>query len=83
MGFRLYQAVVIGTTTSALGIHILKIKETSLGGPNNKDYSILGSLLGYPHFGKLPYIYIYIYIEISRERPGSVVWGAFTLGVMS
>ena len=25
------------------------------GGPNNKDYSILGSILGYPSFGKLPY----------------------------
>ena len=23
-------------------------------GPNNKDYSILGSILGSPHFGKLP-----------------------------
>ena len=26
-----------------------------LGGPNNKDYSILGSILGSPYFGKLPY----------------------------
>ena len=25
------------------------------GGPHNKDYSILGSILGSPHFGKLPY----------------------------
>ena len=25
-------------------------------GPNNKDYSILGSILGYPYFGKLPYL---------------------------
>ena len=24
------------------------------GGPNNKDYSILGSILGSPYFGKLP-----------------------------
>ena len=24
-------------------------------GPNNKDYSILGSILGSPYFGKLPY----------------------------
>ena len=23
------------------------------GGPNNKDYGILGSILGSPHFGKL------------------------------
>ena len=28
-------------------------------GPNNEDYSILGSILGSPYFGKLPYIYIY------------------------
>ena len=25
------------------------------GGPNNKDYSIMGSILGSPYFGKLPY----------------------------
>ena len=25
------------------------------GGPKNKDYSILGSILGSPYFGKLPY----------------------------
>ena len=25
------------------------------GGPHNKDYSILGSILGPPYFGKLPY----------------------------
>ena len=27
-----------------------------LGDPHNKDYSILGSILGSPYFGKLPYI---------------------------
>ena len=27
-----------------------------LGGPYNNDYSILGSMLGYPYLGKLPYI---------------------------
>ena len=27
------------------------------GGPYNKDYSILGSILGSPYFGKLPYTY--------------------------
>ena len=26
-----------------------------LGGPHNKDYSILGSILGSPYLGKLPY----------------------------
>ena len=25
------------------------------GGPNNEDYSILGSILGSPYFGKLPF----------------------------
>ena len=25
------------------------------GGPNNKDNSISGSLLGFPYFGKLPF----------------------------
>ena len=25
------------------------------GGPTNRDYSILGSILGSPHFGKLPF----------------------------
>ena len=28
---------------------------TLFGGPHNKDYSILGSILGSPYFGKLPY----------------------------
>ena len=27
-----------------------------LWGPDNKDYSILGSKLGSPYFGKLPYL---------------------------
>ena len=31
-----------------------KIRGTLSGGPYNKDYSILGSILGSPHFGKLP-----------------------------
>ena len=26
-----------------------------MGGPYNKDYSILGSILGSPYLGKLPY----------------------------
>ena len=33
-----------------------KIKGTFLGVPCNKDYSILGSILGYPNFEKLPHI---------------------------
>ena len=35
-----------------------KIRGTLFGGPNNKDHSILGSILGYPYFGKLPYGYV-------------------------
>ena len=31
-----------------------KIGGTFFGGPYNKDYSILGSILGYPDLGKLP-----------------------------
>ena len=33
------------------------MRDTSLGGPYSKDYSILGSILGYPSFGKLPTIW--------------------------
>ena len=33
-----------------------KIRGTLFGGPHNKDYSILGSILGFTYFGKLPYI---------------------------
>ena len=31
-----------------------KIRGTLLGVPYNKDYSILGSILGSPYLGKLP-----------------------------
>ena len=31
-----------------------KLGGTLFGGPHNKDYSILGSILGSPYFGKLP-----------------------------
>ena len=32
--------------------------EVPFGGPYNKDYSILGSILGSPHFGKVPNIIV-------------------------
>ena len=32
-----------------------KIKGTLFGGTHIEDYSILGSILGYPNFGKVPY----------------------------
>ena len=41
-----------------------KIRGTFFGGPINKDYSILGSILGSHYFGKLPY-----YIGLSE--PGN------------
>ena len=31
------------------------MRGTLCRGPNNKDYSILGSILGSPYLGKLPY----------------------------
>ena len=33
------------------------------GSPNNKDYSILGSILGSPNFGKLPYV-CQLYLQV-------------------
>ena len=33
----------------------LGLREVLNGGPHNEDYSILGSILRSPHFGKLPY----------------------------
>ena len=35
------------------------------GGPNNRDYSIMGSILGSPNFEKLPF-----------KAEGLQVWGA-------
>ena len=37
------------------GLGFPKIGGNLFGGPHNKDYSILGSILGSPHFGKLPF----------------------------
>ena len=34
---------------------VSQIRGTLFRGPYNKDYSILGSILGSPYFGKLPY----------------------------
>ena len=42
----------------------------------NKDNSTLGSILGSPYFGKLPwhiYIYMYIYIHILGGFPHPVI----------
>ena len=32
-----------------------KIRGTVFGDPYNKDYNILGSMLGFPYFGKVPF----------------------------
>ena len=40
-----------------------KIRGTLLGVPINKDSSILGSLLGSPYFGKLPFLGIEVIEE--------------------
>ena len=42
-----------------------KIKGTLFACPYNKDYSILGSILGSPYFGRLPYMYIHIHILVQ------------------
>ena len=33
----------------------LGVTQGIFGGPNSKDYSILGSILGFPYLGKRPY----------------------------
>ena len=43
-----------------------KINGTLFGSPHNKDYSILGSILGSHYFGKLPYIHILYVLGKSR-----------------
>ena len=44
-------------TCGSLEIHVREfpqVRGTVLGGPNIKDYSILGSILGFPYLGKVP-----------------------------
>ena len=41
-----------------------KIWGTLIGGPHNKDYSILGSILGSPNFGKLPHTPLIITLRV-------------------
>ena len=38
---------------------------TFLGGPHNKDYSILGSILGSPYFGKLPNTVVFLGVRVA------------------
>ena len=43
----------LATSISYIGVS--QIYGYHFGGPINKDYSILGSIMGSPYFGKLPY----------------------------
>ena len=48
-----------------------RIGRTVLGVPIKKDSSILGCILGFRSFGKLPHVYMHIdYIELSKEHIG-------------
>ena len=38
-------------------------------GPKNKDYSILGSILGSPYFGKLPYTPLQLPLDSFSHSP--------------
>ena len=52
----------------------LKLEVPFLGGPYNKDYSILGSILGSPYLGKLPYKryrgWSRAYVRMRRDTQG-------------
>ena len=52
-----------------------KIKGTLVGGPDKKDYSILGSRLGFLFFGKLPYFLVYPFITTMSSRKGPMILG--------
>ena len=48
----------VGYISCALSYQDLGVSQNSgyyFGGPYNKDYSIFGSILGFPYFGKLPF----------------------------
>ena len=45
---------------------------TLLGVPHNKDYSILGSILGSPYFGKLPFV---LNIAFKLIIPTKIMFG--------
>ena len=47
---------------------IVKIKGSLFGGPHNKGSKILGSILGSPYFGKLPFINTVITVIILTNN---------------
>ena len=66
-GFRIQ-----GLLTCARGLirGFPKIRGYLFGDPYNKVYSILGSILGYPNFGKLPTEPLHLVEMISRTNLG-------------
>ena len=47
--------VETGIIGGIIRIRVSKNEGYLFGDPYNKDYSILGSILGFPHFGKVPF----------------------------
>ena len=45
-----------------------KIRVTFLAGPHNKDHNILGSILGSPHLGKLPFLHEEKFLRRSTTK---------------
>ena len=56
MGKKMENEMETGFIQGIIGIRVSQNWGYHSGGPNSKDYSILGSILGSPYFGKLPYI---------------------------
>ena len=53
------------------------------GGPHNKDYNILGSILGSPFLRKLPYAHMYKYIMCVITCSLGILKGKSTIVDMS
>ena len=49
------------------------VRGTILRAPNNKDYNILGSILGSPYFGKLPHSE---HIPLCPAKPPVNLWAS-------
>ena len=75
---------IAGTDNSELEVRCRiwgfpKIRGTFVGGPYNKDYSILVSILGSPYFGKLPFR---VGVEVFLDRPVDTKDVPFSLRTM-
>ena len=45
-----------------------KFRVPILGRPHNKDYCVLGSIMGSPSLAKLPYVYLHLYYARYYEH---------------